>query len=728
MNLLNLVSRLTTKVFDYFGYAKKEARGNKESTKEIAYNESTHSYIFDQYKVSTERIQIIRDVRELFKTDARFRITNLRLGADATRGGCQVIVQGSESHRKHLRRIGKPQPKRLIPGANIAQQVIDDFMRRTKLSAKSAEHLQVLLRDGDIFLNPVVDLGSGLVLDVKRAPATTIKRNSDEYGDFPDIERAFSQIDPQTQIHSLMDIGPPSSSRGDFSLYQMNHIRWMSDETELYGTSHYATARQLHRILSKMEIAAAIRREFRSVQKNNHKLPDGTSPSDALDYARQNRLIDDKDEPTNNSHLLTDFFGTADVKAIQADANLSEMGDIEYFDDLLWLNLGVPKAILTSGQNLNRDILKVQYPQYLQALDNLTDLLEYGDIGSYSGYRAIIDLQLLLAGINPTSIAYDVVWSTKTTETALERLERVQKARGANGGASLITQIKAIQTIAGDFDIEDPVEMAMMVEEERARNAAIVAKSLPSKEEENADEEDDKESITDVAAEDRSKLKEAEIEAEEAVLRFFNAVNKRFTNYESDNEGVTDSTILDYAEDEILHALEETWQAEQGKLQLSLVKAMTIAGVMGAEKAASLLATEIKPRIVRSDIREDLLQQSAQRIKDMEETALKRVRKELASGFDDNLGWRKIAKRLEPIILDEARANLIARNELSWAYDRMQIRTYKGAGVKKVQCDEVIDMRSCDKCRSRHGNVYDIDDYPGLAHPLCRVSWLPVDE
>ncbi|WP_258074310.1 phage head morphogenesis protein [Brevibacillus laterosporus] len=723
---MSRISQLTTKIFDYFGYTKKEVSSDNRKNDQVSYSESLQTQVFDQFNVSTERIQIIRDVRKLFKTDARFKITNLRLGADATRGGCQVIVQGSESHRKHLRKLGKPQLKRLVPGANIAQQVIDDFMRRTKLSTKSTEHLQVLLRDGDIFLNPIVDLGSGLVLDVKRAPVTTMKRNSDEYGDFPDIERAFSQIDPQTQIHSLMDIGPPTSSRGDFALYQMNHIRWMSEETELYGTSHYATARQLHKILLKMEIAAAIRREFRSVQKNSHKLPAGTSPSEALDYARQNQLINDENEPTNNSHLLTDFFGTADVKAVQADANLSEMGDIEYFDDLLWLNLGVPKAILTSGQNLNRDILKVQYPQYLQSLDSMTDLLEYGDIGQYSGYRALIDLQLMLAGINPTSIAYDVVWSTKTTETALERLERVQKARGANGGDILITNVKAIQSIAGDFDIEDPVEMAMMVEEERARNAALVAKSLPPKEEVNVDK--DKESITDVAAEDRSKLKEAEVEAEEAVLRFFNAVNKRFSNYDSDNEGVTDSIILDYSEDEILNVLEETWQAEQGKLQLSLVKAMTIAGVMGAEKAASLLATEIKPRIVRSDIREDLLQQSAQRIKDMKETTLKSIRKELATGFDNNLGWRKIAKRLEPIILDEARASLIARNELSWAYDRMQIRTYRGAGIKKVQCDEDIDMKTCDKCRARHGNVYDIDDYPGLAHPLCRVSWLPVDE
>ncbi|QDX91076.1 phage head morphogenesis protein (plasmid) [Brevibacillus laterosporus] len=723
---MSIASKITNKVFDYFGYEKKGI-GKSDEVKRISNSESPQTYIFDQFNVSTDRIQIIREVRELFKTELRFRITNLRLGADATRGGCKVIVQGSEAHRSHMKMLGKAQPKRLVPGANVAQQVIDDFMRRTKLSSKSNEHIRVLLRDGDIFLNAVVDHVRGLILDVVRAPALTMKRNADEYGIFTDPERAFSQIDPRTQINSFLEIGPPSVSRGDFALYQMNHIRWMSDETELYGTSHYATARKLYRKLDKMETAAAVRREFRSVQKNSHKLPDGTSISDALEYAKQNRLVDDHGDPTKNSHLLSDFFGTADVKAVQGDANLSEMADIEYFDDLIWLNLGVPKAILTSGQNLNRDILKVQYPQYLQSLDDMTDLLEYGDIGPYSGYRGLIDLQLLLAGINPSSIAYDVVWSTKTTETALERLERVQRARGANGGDTLVTNIKAIQTIASDFDIEDPVEMAMMIEEEKARNVALVAKSLPPKEDVKLDEEKDKQTITDVALEDRSKLKEVEVEAEETVLRFFNAVNKRLASYEAD-EGVTDSIILDYAEDEILNAFEETWEAEQGKLQLSLVKAMTLAGVMGAEKATSLLTTEIKPRIVRSDIREDLLQQSAERIKGMEETTMKRIREELANGFEENLGWRKITKRLEPIIMDKERASLIARNELSWAYDRMQIRTYKGAGIKRVQCDEVLDMRTCDKCRTRHGKTYDIDDYPGLAHPLCRVSWLPVDE
>ena len=73
-------------------------------------------------------------------------------------------------------------------------------------------------------------------------------------------------------------------------------------------------------------------------------------------------------------------------------------------ENMLWINLLVPKAIITGGQGINRDVLKVQYPHYLQTLENITDRLEYGDNSIYSGYRAIIDLQLLLQGIYPENV------------------------------------------------------------------------------------------------------------------------------------------------------------------------------------------------------------------------------------------------------------------------------------------------------------------------------------
>jgi SPP1 gp7 family putative phage head morphogenesis protein len=732
------LAKLFTKILDFFSRSKSEpepAKTAKNESPKVSYAESPHLYVFEQFKLATDRISIVRDVKQLVKTDLRFAMTNHRLSADAARGGFKVVVAGSEAYRQQRRRQGKSGPKRLTPGANIAQQVIDDFLKRTKLASKSKGYIRVLLRDGDLFMNPVVDLNFGLILDVRRAPVLTIKRNCDEYGEFLDPERAFSQIDPITQLHVLMEIGPPSQSRADFALYQMNQVRWLWDENENYGTSHYASARAMFRILQKMEWAAAIRREFRSVKKRSHKLPDTAQQAEVTEYMRNVGLIDKDGNPTKNAHLLSDFVGTAEVTALNDSSNLDEMDDIKYFEELLWLNFGVPKAILTAGADINRDVLKVQYPHYLQTLEDITDVLEFGDSGPFSGYRAIVDLQLLLAGINPDAVNYDIVWSDKTDETPAERIDRIQKALGAENGVKVITIEKAIQEIAGDFDIEDPVGMALQLEEERQQREAQqqAAFKQQSQKQQSGQEQ---EPVTDVMLEDRPKMEVIEAKAQAAVLRFFRAIYQRMMNY---SEPLTDASTdeTDVSEESILTLLNDAWDEEQGKYQVGIVNQMTQAGVVGVTRALQLIDApagggeppriEIKLRITRTDIRDDLMEASGDRIKDIKQTTLNNIRETLAEGFEADSGWKNIMEQLQPVIVDEVRAEMIAKTELSWAYDRSSIRIYKGAGYGRVQADEVMDEKTCPVCRGRHGNVYPIDEWPGLAHPRCRVTPLPYD-
>ncbi|MDO3680628.1 portal protein [Paenibacillus ehimensis] len=753
--MAGFITKMTSTLLDFFGRRhltlnepdQTDAGRNKDSMPMVSYAESPSLYVFEQFKVATDRISTIREVNQLVKTDLRFKMTNNRLAADATRGGFRIVVSGSDADRARLKKKGQTL-KRLTPGANIAQQVIDDFLKRTKLQAKSKEHARVLPRDGDLFLNPIVDLSAGLVLDIRRAPALTIKRNSDEFGEFPDIERAFSQIDPRTQINTLLEIGPPSTARTNFALFQMNHIRWMEEETEMYGTSHYASARATYKILNKMEVASAIRREFRSVQKYNHRLPEGTQEKDAIEYMRLVGLIDKHGNPTRNAHLLSDFVGTADVKVLTGDANLDQMDDIKYFEDLLWLNLGVPKAILTAGQDINRDILKVQYPHYLETLEDTTDLLEYGDTGSFSGYRALVDLQLLLAGINPDSIKYDIVWSDKSADTSAERLERAQQALGKGGGKKLITLEKAIQEIADDFDIEDPAEMAAQLEEEERQNRLEFAYTQTNK---SSDErsasgirkmpENGAQLVTDVVQEDRPGFDAIEDEAKDAVLRFFDAVYRRMTNAE---EAVTDAEEDDgpVDVDEVVEIFEEAWSAEEGGYRVGIVKQMTKTSIMGAERAVQLVmdfdrgkvvdptgpetGIGVKPKIVKKDIHDDLLEASGERIKGIEETTKLKVQYLASKAFEENLGWKELMIQLKPVIVDATRAETIAITELSWAYVRGEKRIYRDAGFEKVQLNEIIDMKTCPKCRARNGKTVSIDSPEAdLAHPRCRVSLLP---
>jgi SPP1 gp7 family putative phage head morphogenesis protein len=744
--LVGILNKTVTMVLDFFGRRQltelepnqKDNGRTLDRVPMVSYAESPSLYVYEQFKVATDRISIIREVNELVKKDLRFKITNNRLAADAARGGFNIIVSGSDADRARMKKKGKT-VKRLSPGANIAQQVIDDFLKRTKLQAKSKEYARVLPRDGDLFLNPLVDLSAGLVLDVRRAPALTIKRNSDEFGEFPDIERSFSQIDPKTQIQSLMEIGPPQAARTNFALFQMNHIRWMEEETEMYGTSHYASARATYKILNKMEVASAIRREFRSVQKFGHKLPEGTQEKDTIEYMRLVGLIDAEGRPTRNSHLLSDFVGTAEVKVLNGDQNLDQMGDIKYFEDLLWLNLGVPKAIVTSGQDMNRDVLKVQYPHYLRTLEDVTDLIENGDTGQFSGLRAIVDLQLLLAGINPDAIRYDIVWNDKTDETALERLERVQRARGADkgGGVVLITLEKAIQEIANDYDIEDAADMAAQIqEEEHQKNLQIERlKANNSSNEQTPTQgqktpQSDDMAVTDVALEDRSEFEDIELEARGKVLRFFGAVYRGMTD-------IVDTVLTDSVNDieSVMNAFGDSWDAEEGKYRVGILKSMTETALMGAQQAAvltsdfqksSLLGVDIKPRIVKTDIRDDLMSAAGDRIRGIKETTRDMIRETLVDGFEANLGWKEIKRQLGPIIKDPVRAETISISELSWAYVRGEKRVYRDAGFEKVQLYEIIDMKTCAKCKARHGRIIDIDSPEAEPiHPRCRVTLLP---
>lgn len=435
------------------------------------------------FRIAQDRYHIVKEVNELCgeNGDIRFQRANALIAEDATKGGFSIIVNASTKDKKIKRKQGKE--KEVSAEAEKVQKIVDDFLERTKLHILCTEHARALLRDGDLFLNVIVDLKKGLITEIKRAPALTMKRNTDEYGNFIDNQKAFSQIDI-SQIYQMAGEKAPQQSRKDFALYQINHIRWLCDETKIYGTSQYAVARKCYKMLEKMEEALAYRRIYRSVSKRSHKL-ETTDIAEIEDYKRANAMVDEYGTPTRNAHMLTDYIGNVEVTALHDEANLDEVKDVEMIENMLWINLLVPKAIITGGQGINRDVLKVQYPHYLQTLENITDRLEYGDNSDYSGYRAIIDLQLLLQGINPENIYYDIVWSRKTEESTAERIEGIQNALAKSGGKQLISHEKAIQLVADDFDIEDPNMMYQKILEENGVIRNQEEKSQENQQEEN---------------------------------------------------------------------------------------------------------------------------------------------------------------------------------------------------------------------------------------------------
>ncbi|MEY8322120.1 minor capsid protein, partial [Lachnospiraceae bacterium 46-61] len=476
----------------------------------------------------------------------------------------------------------------------------------------------------------------------------------------------------------------------------------------------------------------AYRRIYRSVSKRSHKL-ETTDIAEIEDYKRANAMVDEYGTPTANAHMLTDYIGNVEVNALHDEANLDQIKDIEMIENMLWINLLVPKAIITGGQGINRDVLKVQYPHYLQTLENITDTLEYGDNGIYSGYRAIINLQLLLLGINPESIYYDIVWSRKTEESIAERIESIQNALAKGGGKQLISHEKAIQLIADDFDIEDPSMMYQKILEENGikqnqENAQEVQQEQKEKEQKEQQKEIKKKNI----------IFDAEVLTDEHQQDFdeIERLSREFTQkWESFFSGVWDS-IKQSSEKTIENNIKKAWQKQDKKFYMEYV---TNAYDLGKKRAESISEQVLQDDIFvpennknnigieKNDIYDELRENSIDRVSEMEKNTIAQVRKVLAEGYQEGEDWQELKNKIEKIVKNPARAEMIAITELGFAYNMSTKNTYRKAGANKVAWHASIDIRTCDTCRGLHGQEFDIDNAPSNpAHPRCRCTWLPV--
>ena len=111
----------------------------------------------------------------------------------------------------------------------------------------------------------------------------------------------------------------------------------------------------------------------------------------------------------------------------------------------------------------------------------------------------------------------------------------------------------------------------------------------------------------------------------------------------------------------------------------------------------------------------------------MEQSTIEDIRKILVKGHEQGENWKEQKKKIENRIKNPVRAEMIAITELGHAYNTSTKNTYKGAGANKVAWHASLDLKTCDICRTLHGQVFDINDAPdNPAHPRCRCTWLPV--
>lgn len=439
--LTRLVQRTWTRLADAGG----TTEGGTSATASPAVEQ------FELWNLRYERRSVIADLRRLHDEEPRFARAVRKFAREAVRKGVRVTVTDGPD--------GGPVSSRHSRAVAVMERTIADCELTTSRLRSWALALPL---EGDLFIQRVV-VGNRVV-DAKRMPSASMERMSDSQDRFFDVNRAFAQIDIQTNADITQ-----------FALWQIHHERWNHLDGDRYGRSEYLQLRRPARSLQLLEQAQVIRRIARAALRLLHRVGNKDKPGlakDVDDYKATNSLAGQGGglDPTI---ALRDYFGNGltEIVAIPGDPNVHEIADLVYFRDAFASGTGAPKAMLGwADKDINRDILKDQIDQWLREVQDLTDAIK-------NVVRAILDFALLLEGIDPATVPYDLVFSQNSTETPAERQTRVAAALEAG----LIPLRVAVGAISEDYDFDDVdavlEELKAEREEKQAQALALMQKS-----------------------------------------------------------------------------------------------------------------------------------------------------------------------------------------------------------------------------------------------------------
>ncbi|WP_346890741.1 minor capsid protein [Clostridium sp. UBA3887] len=111
----------------------------------------------------------------------------------------------------------------------------------------------------------------------------------------------------------------------------------------------------------------------------------------------------------------------------------------------------------------------------------------------------------------------------------------------------------------------------------------------------------------------------------------------------------------------------------------------------------------------------------SERVWENENEVAKRLHSQIKDFLDGKVNVNQIKKDIEKTYNTSAyNAKRLVETEVNRCEDEAFRRFCKETGVKKVRRNEVLDRKTCEECAALDDKVYDLDDAPGVIHPLCR--------
>lgn len=336
--IFNPASENTPLQFSFSTDAEARGYGDSPFNPEV---QSTSSYAFDRMRVEAGRFAAYRDYDlmdgEQCEVSAALDVIS------------EFATQSDDSKSKTF---------------NIASDDRDfasylmERAEELKLDVMTTPTCREIAKYGTSFWEIVVD-ETFRVSKVKPLPPHQMIRNETPYGDLQD--EAFTQVDPKT-----------NQAIARFAAWQICQGRYQRMNGRMYGNSMLEPGRAVYKKIQLMEESLVVQRLYRSQMRFLFQIPvDGMSATQADSYIQKKKREFRKRSRYNASSGKVEGFESpiasdddffvgirkdgvnADVKTIQGEGDLSQLGDIEYFQNKLFSVLKVPKSLLGFERDVN---------------------------------------------------------------------------------------------------------------------------------------------------------------------------------------------------------------------------------------------------------------------------------------------------------------------------------------------------------------------------------------
>lgn len=342
--------------------------------------------------------------------------------------------------------------------------------------------------------------GDSGVVGLKYLPVASMRRIEDEYGTLLGFIQTFSPSFGYTKIQyeqfmALKKAGKPVKDDKVTSALPSTAFEWWEVmqlrlkgkyRNSMYGTSILEPARFIYKRLQILEDSAILYRLQRSPERLAFFIETGNLPAnEALAAVNRVKLMHKKrrfiDPATGKLTISWEPFGVdedyyiptrqgVDSTRIQqiTAPQWSSMDDIEYFKNLMFGALGIPKAYLAEDQGVARAVLSSEDVRFARSILRIQQEIK-------KGYEELIERHLVALGIDPDVNRYKLEMTVPNSIFELSQLE-VKNAR-ADLAARIGAYVSTEYILKNIFKMTDD-EIAIIREQqlEDAERMAEIAK------------------------------------------------------------------------------------------------------------------------------------------------------------------------------------------------------------------------------------------------------------